>query len=519
MRRVRLTLRAAASVLLLAFVTGCGTTPDVAPVQLTVIHVNDTHQHMFPFSTPEEPRVQGGAARLATAVAQARGGGSPVLLLHGGDSLVGSAATYFFNGRPDYVRLPTYGYRGLESVEVMNQIGFDAMVIGNHELDYGKRWLEGLMGRARFPIVSANVLKREIPDIDGSPGTPLAQPYVILQKGGLRIGIIGLTTEEFTQSTQVKVSDPMAAAVRLVPEVAGKSDLLIVLSHLGYKLDLDLAQRVPGIDLIVGGHSHTLVPEPVMIGSTLVAQAGSHLRQVGILDLTVARGKIISYRYRMKPLDESVETDPAVDATLRRYLAIGSVGDKPLRAVAYQRNDIGSLATAAMLGAADAEVAMVPADAFYGELGPGAPGVQQFFNVFWPYRSRSQLPEKDMNERQLLSTMNTTPNAALRTLIRGSNGLRTLVVARVPSQALASWRTLNEGRSGDADYVQVDDRGQQGREQGSDVSVVMPLDLALRMTRLGLPIDPQRLQVTATELFEAVLSALAKGQGAAGSGR
>ncbi len=513
-RTTGLLLRSAVAfaVLAVAFSSGCGTAPRSAPARLTVVHVNDSHQHMFPFSTIEQPKVRGGFARLATVVAQARRGSSPVLLLHGGDSLVGSASTYFLNGLPDYKRLPTYGYRGLESVEIMNMMGFDAMAVGNHELDYGKRWFEKIMGRAKFAILSANVFKRELPDIDGAAGKPLAKPYVILRKGGLRIGIIGLTTVDYMQSVQVKVGNPFDAARELVPEVEKQCDLVVVLSHVGFKPDLELARIVSGIDLIVGAHTHTLVPEPVLVGETLVVQAGAYLEQVGILDLTVEGGKITSYQYQMKPLDESVPLDPAVDAALRHYLSIGSVGDQRLQAVMFQRNGIGSLATSAMLAATSADAALVPADAFRGEIGPGAPTVRQFFDVFWPYHPRSQIPEKDLTERQLLSTLIKPPELALRTVMRASDGLRTLVLVKVPSQAFAAWLTVNEGLQGDPDYVQVDlrDPSVASAAGGQLRTLVMPINLVLGLKRLGLEVDPQQVQTTDTELFEAVLGYLNK---------
>jgi 5'-nucleotidase/UDP-sugar diphosphatase len=507
---------ASACILLLVVLGGCGTLPAGGTTRLTVVHVNDTHSHMFPFTTESDPRVRGGFARLATVLREVRGGGDPVLLLHGGDSVSGSPADYLQAGQPDYARIPTYGWRGIEVVDMMNRLGFDAMVIGNHELDYGRRWLEMRMEKARYAIVSANVLHRDVPNIDGNTGTPLARPYVVVTKGSLRIGIIGLTTTDYIRTPQVQVKDPLPILQALVPEVSRKCDFLIVLSHVGYEPDLDMAQKVPDIDLIVGGHTHTLVTEPVVVGSTLVVQDGQFAEQVGILDLTITNGDIASCRYQLKSLDPSVPEDPAMDAALHRYLAIGSVGEKQLAAVKYQRNDLGSLATSAMLAATGADAAMIASDSLGGALGPGSPSVQEFFNVFWPYHLRSLSPEKDLSERQMLSTLSTPQggpaNAALRAVVRASDGLRTLVVARVPTRAFTDWLAVNEGRLGDTDYVQVDMREPQASASaaasGQTRSVVMPIDLAMRIGRLGLEIDPRRLEVKGIELFEAVLSLL-----------
>jgi 5'-nucleotidase / UDP-sugar diphosphatase len=517
MKRFRIPGRSAITyaLLLLVLLGGCSTVPSGATTHLTVVHVNDTHSHMFPFTTKNDPNVRGGFARLATVLQQVRSGGSPVLLLHGGDSVSGSPVEYLLNGKPDYARIPTYGWRGIEVVDMMNLLGFDAMVIGNHDLDYGRRWLEMRMEQAKYAVLSANVLHRDLPDIDGNTGKPVAKPYVILNKGGLRIGIIGLTTTNYIMSLQVQVKDPLPILQALVPEVSSQCDLLIVLSHAGYEPDLDMARKVPGIDLIVGGHTHTLVPQPVVVGKTLVVQDGQFAEQVGILDLEIAEGDIGSYRYQMRPLDTSVPEDPAVDAALHRYLAIGSVGDKLLNAVRYQRNDVGSLATSAMLAATGADAAMIGADSLGRELGPGAPSVQQFFDVFWPYHSRDVSPEKDLSERQMISMLSAPQSGstnALRTIVRNSDGLRTLVVAKVPSTAFTEWLAVNEGLKGDLDYVQVDMReppaATSAAASGQTRSVVMPIDLAMRMARLGLEIDPKQIEVTKIELFEAVLNRL-----------
>ena len=111
-----------------------------------------------------------------------------------------------------------------------------------------------------------------------------------------------------------------------------------------------------------------------------------------------------------------------------------------------------------------------------------------------------------------LSAQSGSANAALRAIVRASDGLRTLVVTRVPAPALAAWLAVNEGRVGEADFVQVDLRAPQAAAStaasGQTRSVVMPIDLAMRIGRLGLEIDPGRLEVKGVELFEAVLSLL-----------
>jgi len=515
MKSSRSPILALIACLLSAFLTGCGSVPmgrvpEAAARQLTIVHVNDTHGHEMPFQTAQEG-LHGGYARLAAVIKEVRGRSDSVLLLHGGDSVVGSPTRYLKGLRPDYEQIPTYGWRGIESIETMNLLGFDAMVIGNHELDYGRRWLEGLMARAEFPVLSANVIRRDVPDLDGLKDQPLAKPYVILERGGLRVGILGLTTVDYDMSLQVRFADPTPFAERLVPELEKQCDLVVVLSHMGYKQDKELARAVPGIDVIVGGHTHTLLPDPVVVDGTLIVQAGQHTENVGILDLTVAGGKVRSHSYEMRPLGSSAPEDPDTDAALRRWLSVGSVGPARLEGGADRPSGLSSLATAAMLAATKADAALIGASSLTGGLGPGEPSLERFFEVFWPYHRRGLPPEKDLDERQQLSVQDSSAYAPVRVVARASDGLRTLVVARVPAAEFSRWLRVNEGRLGSADYVQADLRGPEdaaAAASGGTTTLVLPFDLALRLSGLGLELPPQGMEVKGIELFEAVFSYL-----------
>jgi 2',3'-cyclic-nucleotide 2'-phosphodiesterase (5'-nucleotidase family) len=189
MKRFGLIVGAAATcVLLLVLLGGFATEPAGGTTRLTVVHVNDTHSHLFPFATADDPRVRGGFARLASMLREVRGG----------DAVSGSGTDYLWYGQPDYARIPTYGWRGIDVVDTMNLLGFDAMVIGNHELDCERHWLEQRIEEASYAIVSANVMRRNLPDIDGSTGTPLVKPCVVVTKGNLRIGIIDLSITDGT---------------------------------------------------------------------------------------------------------------------------------------------------------------------------------------------------------------------------------------------------------------------------------------------------------------------------------
>jgi 5'-nucleotidase / UDP-sugar diphosphatase len=230
--------------------------------RVQILHINDMHSRIeFVGSSDgtcggralEESRCFGGAARLATAIRQRRDAmaaeGVPVLTLDAGDQ---SQGTLFYT---------TYG--GKAEVEMMNMIGFDAMTLGNHEFNQGPDSLAEMLATAQFPIVSGNTR------VDaGHPLAALIRDHLIIERGDVKIGILGVTTPDtvFLSSPGDAVSfdNPAehlnAAAARLRAEGVMN---IVVLSHLGFVQDQALAAAVDGISLIVGGHSHTLLSNTV----------------------------------------------------------------------------------------------------------------------------------------------------------------------------------------------------------------------------------------------------------------
>lgn len=230
--------------------------------RLHILHINDMHSRLEHIAASdgtcggrslEEGNCFGGAARLATAVRQRRdelaGSGVPVLTLDAGDQ---SQGTLFYT---------TYG--GKAEVEMMNMIGFDAMTLGNHEFNRGPDSLAEMLAMAEFPVVSGNTSIAS-----GHPLRELVRDHVVIDRDGMRVGILGVTTPDtaFLSSPgdDVSFDDPAAhlnaAAARLKAEGVHN---IIVLSHLGFVQDQALAASVEGISLIVGGHSHTLLSNTV----------------------------------------------------------------------------------------------------------------------------------------------------------------------------------------------------------------------------------------------------------------
>ena len=169
-------------------------------------------------------------------------------------------------------------------VGAFNHMGCDAITVGDDDLLWGKENLLEILERADFPVVSANL-------IDSGSDNPLFLPYVIRQMEGLRVGIFGLhsTHQGLTEGrySGITVLDPLTVAPKVASTLKDKADLVILLSHLGYAKDLELAKRVEGISVIVGGHSAVSLSHPRIIQNTVVLQVARKGRRLGRIDIRI----------------------------------------------------------------------------------------------------------------------------------------------------------------------------------------------------------------------------------------
>ena len=270
--------------------------------ELLVLHTNDMHGHVEPNKATwlEGDPAIGGMRAIGAAIADHRSRGE-VLVLDAGDLLSGSP----------YAELTRGGAKGGAMVEEIAVLDYDAWTVGNHEFDHGRANLEALLRHSEVPALSANV----------EPALPGTSRSTVVEKSGLRIGVIGVVTEELESvvaPTRLGESraTPVAEAVR--PELERldeQTDLLVVLSHIGVEADEALAAEVPGIDLIVGGHSHTPIREPRRVGDTWIVQAGSYARSLGTLRLQVEDDAIASVDYELVDLvEQPASAPPAVEA-------------------------------------------------------------------------------------------------------------------------------------------------------------------------------------------------------------
>ncbi len=265
--------------------------------RLTVLFTNDVHGHPVKFSNLSVPDV-GGLPAHATLVKEIRNTNENVLLLDAGDLNTGQSVSNFFKATPDIL-----GY---------NFIGYDAMVLGNHEFDHPVDVLKEQMNLAKFPFLSANVKTRN--------GDHLAIPYIIKQFNGFKVAIFGLTTME-TQITghpdhikDLVFEDEIDVAKQLVPYLRERADLIIALTHLGIYKGMNrgskrLASQVSGIDLIVDGNTHTkletplIIPGPDSIHQTLIVQAWQWGLVLGRIDLWIQDKRITRFNMELIPVN------------------------------------------------------------------------------------------------------------------------------------------------------------------------------------------------------------------------
>lgn len=246
--------------------------------ELVILHTNDTHSRIEPLPETDKFRPNmGGVVRRAAFVDKVRSENENVLLFDAGDFLQG---TPYFNL-----------FKGEVEVEAMNLLKYDAVTLGNHEFDYGMDVLEDIVKRATFPIVSTNY------DFSETPIADYIKPYLIINKGGVKIGIIGANVNPLGLIASdhyegMKFISPYEAANETAQMLRNelKCDMVICLSHMGYRSDLELAENSRNIDIIIGGHTHTYMKEPVFRKNlegkeVLVFQTNGRGAYVGQIDV------------------------------------------------------------------------------------------------------------------------------------------------------------------------------------------------------------------------------------------
>ena len=281
---------------------------------LTILHSNDLHGDFLP---QEVEGVQtGGISRLSGYVKQARAEAK------GG--LIYALAGDMFRGS-----IIDSEYRGLSTIDLVNVLDPDIATVGNHEVDYGLAHLLFLERCATFPIINANLFIT-------MNNTRLFQPYLTCKVGGLNVLFIGILTDEVIASTkQEKVIGAFVDIEEAAREVGiicdnyrtRHTDLTVLLTHIGLEKDRELAALLDpdfGVDLIIGGHSHTFMEEPEVVNGIPIVQAGCGTGVIGRLELTVgtllSSSGISELHWSLDPINEqTAPVDPVMDDLIETY--------------------------------------------------------------------------------------------------------------------------------------------------------------------------------------------------------
>jgi 2',3'-cyclic-nucleotide 2'-phosphodiesterase (5'-nucleotidase family) len=300
------------------------------PLSVTILHWNDFHSYNTPTEVRRKDEISGddlivrigGYPALAGFVDSIRSANDRTIVLHAGDDFQGTPVSSVTLGESQF--------------KILNIIKPNAFALGNHEFDYGTDNLREYISDAGFPVICANV-------VNVHSGKYFVPPYIIVDKDGVRIAVIGLMSPDFEiliskdNIDGLTVLDPSQTVRTLLPALKNfDPDIIVALSHMGVDEDKILAGKVPELNLIVGGHSHTPLFSPVIENGVRIVQAGSRGRYIGKVDLSVdtLNNSIVSFSAELievfsdsLPRHEGVATvvdslEDLIDATFSEVIGI-----------------------------------------------------------------------------------------------------------------------------------------------------------------------------------------------------
>lgn len=274
---------------------------DAATTHITIAHTNDVHGHI----QEDKGQKEFGYAKIATLLKEWREENENFLLLDAGDTFQG---TIFVNQ-----------FKGESIVPILNSLDYNVMAAGNHEFDFGYEQLLKLRDSLDHPVISANVFKAD--------GKELLVPTFKAEIGGKKFAFLGFVAEDtpiLTHPDNVKgltFKSPVEVAKAVVPELKKEVDHVIVVSHIGINVDREIAENVPGIDLIVGGHSHTPLKTPEVVNGTYIVQDWEYGKSLGRADLYYLGEELVAFSGGLKEYDEAVTPDPEIDKMVKEIVS------------------------------------------------------------------------------------------------------------------------------------------------------------------------------------------------------
>lgn len=280
-------------------------------VNLRVLHTNDVHGRLIPFhlGISDYDKQVGGLAGRYTVIDAARKSNTNVLLLDAGDIMQGTLFFRTHKGKPD--------------IQFMNELGYDAATIGNHEFDNSCEALAERISEAEFPFLSANLVFNKKTHLNEK-----VKPYIIKDINGLKVGIIGLTTPDVIAISVIgdnaKVLNYVKTAQKYIDKIDPETDVIIILSHLGLGKDKHMARYIKNADLIIGGHTHAELDQPLEIidkkgNPVLIFQAGEFGKYIGDMKLEVENDEVSLISYKMHLIDSTIKEDEKIAKELEPY--------------------------------------------------------------------------------------------------------------------------------------------------------------------------------------------------------
>ncbi|MBQ3859973.1 MAG: bifunctional metallophosphatase/5'-nucleotidase [Clostridia bacterium] len=281
--------------------------------KLVLLHSNDMHGDFL--AQKVDDRLMGGVSYLSGYINQVRAEEPNTLYCIAGDMFRGSVIDS--------------EYLGISTIEIMNMLSPDVVSLGNHETDYGITHLLFLEKCARFPIINANLHIR-------TNNARLFQPYLISEIDGMRILFIGILTEEVMAAAKNEGLVGSFLNIAEAAEEVGKIcnaynsldiDLTVLLTHIGFEEDKKLAARLDpswGVDIIIGGHSHTFIEKPAIVNDTLIVQAGMGTDQIGRFDIVIDtdENRLESWEWECLPIDATLcPKDQEIEELIHKFKA------------------------------------------------------------------------------------------------------------------------------------------------------------------------------------------------------
>ncbi len=339
---------------------------------LTLLHSNDMHGDFMAENTDDS--LVGGVSMLSGYIDKVREEEDNIIYCIAGDMFRGSVIDSEF--------------KGISTIEIMNMLAPDVVTLGNHEVDYGISHLLFIEKCAKFPIINANLHV-------STNGARLFNPYFIKEIDGMKVLFIGILTEEVLSSTKsesligtlVDIDDSAKEVGKICNAYnATDIDLTVLLTHIGFEEDKQLASKLDpawGVDIIIGGHSHTFIDEPSKVNDILIVQAGTGTDQIGRFDLMIDTdtNSVAEYKWQAVPIDSShCPRDPELENLLshfkettdRKYgRVVTRLETRLTHPRRTQETSLGNLMADAVKNSVNVDIALVGSGSIRGEeMGP-----------------------------------------------------------------------------------------------------------------------------------------------------